>query len=125
LYWSVAGPLFRPLHLYLDEPIDSWRELADTVAERALAIGLWPDGQAEAIVAGGERVNVAPGAVEDRAVVRELVGRVVDVAERVRARMDRLGELDLASRDVVIEVARALQEQLWMVRAQLSQEPGA
>jgi starvation-inducible DNA-binding protein len=125
LYWSVAGPLFRPLHLDLDEPIDSWRELADTVAERALAIGLWPDGQAEAIVAGGERVNVAPGAVEDRAVVRELVGRVVDVAERVRARMDRLGELDLASRDVVIEVARALQEQLWMVRAQLSQEPGA
>jgi starvation-inducible DNA-binding protein len=125
LYWSVAGPLFRPLHLDLDEPIDSWRELADTVAERALAIGLWPDGQAEAIVAGGERVNVAPGAVEDRAVVRELVGRVVDVAERVRARMDRLGELDLASRDVVIEVVRALQEQLWMVRAQLSQEPGA
>jgi hypothetical protein len=57
--------------LYLDEPIDSWRELADTVAERALAIGLWPDGQAEAIVAGGERVNVAPGAVErDRSIVR-------------------------------------------------------
>jgi starvation-inducible DNA-binding protein len=76
-------------------------------------------------VAGGERVNVAPGAVEDRAVVRELVGRVVDVAERVRPRMDRFGELDLASRDVVIEVVRALQEQLWMVRAQLSQEPGA
>jgi hypothetical protein len=62
----------------------------------------------------GER-GLAPGAVEDRAVVRELVGRVVDVAERVRARMDRLGELDLASQDVVIEVVRALQEQLWMV----------
>jgi starvation-inducible DNA-binding protein len=40
LHWSVVGPLFRPLHLQLDELVDSWRELADTVAERAVAIGL-------------------------------------------------------------------------------------
>lgn len=38
----VVGPLFRPLHLQLDELIDSWRELADTVAERAVAIGFAP-----------------------------------------------------------------------------------
>jgi starvation-inducible DNA-binding protein len=44
LHWSVTGPLFRPLHLYLDELIDSWRSLADTVAERAVAVGVWPDG---------------------------------------------------------------------------------
>jgi DNA-binding ferritin-like protein len=35
--------------------------------------------------------------------------------------MDRLGELDAASQDVVIEVVRALEEQLWMMRAQLRQ----
>ena len=33
--------------------------------------------------------------------------------------MDRLGELDAASQDVVIEVLRALEQQLWMVRVQL------
>jgi DNA-binding ferritin-like protein len=33
--------------------------------------------------------------------------------------MDRLGELDLASQDVLIEVLRALEEQLWMLRSQL------
>ncbi|HLJ04214.1 MAG TPA: hypothetical protein VKT31_12285 [Solirubrobacteraceae bacterium] len=27
LHWSAVGPLFRPLHLQLDELIDSWREL--------------------------------------------------------------------------------------------------
>jgi DNA-binding ferritin-like protein len=70
LHWNVVGPLFRPLHLQLDELIDAWRELADTVAERA------------------------------------------------RERMDRLGELDAASQDVVIEVVRALETQLWMIRAQ-------
>ena len=32
--------------------------------------------------------------------------------------MDRLGEIDAASQDVVIEVLRELEKQLWMVRAQ-------
>ena len=59
--------------------------------------------------------------VEDRIVVRELTHRVAEVAERVRERMDRLGELDAASQDVVIEVVRALEEQLWMIRAQFSE----
>jgi len=51
-------------------------------------------------------------------VVRELTARLADVAERARERMDRLGELDAASQDVVIEVVRALEQQLWMIRAQ-------
>ncbi len=33
--------------------------------------------------------------------------------------MDRLGALDGASQDVLIEVVRELEKQLWMVRAQL------
>jgi hypothetical protein len=37
----------------------------------------------------------------------------------VRTRMDRLGELDLASQDVLVEVVRALEQQQWMLRAQL------
>lgn len=119
LHWSVVGPLFKPLHEQLDELVDSWREQADTVAERAVALGIWPDGQAAAVNAGSEIAAVERGAVEADAVVRELVQRVADVAERVRERMDRLGELDLASQDVLIEVLRALEQQLWMLRAQL------
>ena len=34
LHWTVVGPLFRPLHLQIDELVEAWRELADTVAER-------------------------------------------------------------------------------------------
>lgn len=117
LHWSVVGPHFKPLHEHLDELIDSWRDLADTVAERAVAIGYLPDGQAQALGAG----KVAPverGELEDHVVVRELTARLGDVAERLRERLERLGELDLASQDVGIEVLRELEKQLWMVRAQ-------
>jgi starvation-inducible DNA-binding protein len=119
LHWSVVGQSFRSLHLQLDELIDVWRDLADTVAERAVAIGFWPDGQADAVSGATETYHLERGAVEDQAVACELVRRLAEIDERVRARMDRLGELDLASQDVVIEVVRALEQQLWMVRTQL------
>jgi len=118
-HWAVVGPLFRPLHLHLDELVDSWRELADTVAERAVALGYVPDGQAEAVAAGSQLGPVGRTVLEDHVVVRELTDRISEATELARARMDRLGEVDAASQDVLIDVVRALEEQLWMLRVQL------
>jgi len=119
LHWNVVGTLFRPLHLQLDELVESWHGLADTVAERAVAIGFAPDGQARTIAAVEELEPVDEGPIEADAVVRELARRLADTSERVRARMDRLGELDLASQDVLVEVVRELEKQLWMLRVSL------
>src|SRR4051795_254325 len=119
LHWCVVGPQFRPLHLQLDELVNAWRELSDTVAERAVAVGYVPDGQARALVAASPISPVAQGAIEDHVVVRELVHRVAQASERARARMDRLGEIDAASQDVLIDVVRVLEEQQWMLRVQL------
>ena len=121
LHWSVVGALFRPLHLQLDELVDSWHALSDTVAERSVAIGHFPDGLASTVAAGAGHPDIEPGPVEDHVVVRELTHRLAEVAERTRERMDRLGELDAASQDVLVEVVRELEEQLWMVRSQLPQ----
>jgi starvation-inducible DNA-binding protein len=119
LHWSVVGTNFRALHLQLDELVDSWHDLADTVAERAVAIGTFPDGQAGAVAARSLARPLEPAAIEDHVVVRELAHRIAEVSELARARMDRLGDLDAASQDVLIEVVRTLEEQQWMVRAQL------
>ena len=118
LHWSVTGPLFKPLHEQLDELVDSWRELSDVIAERAVALGSYPDGQSATVAAGSGLARVERGAVEDHVVVRELTGRVNDVADRVRERMNRMGDIDAASQDVLIEVLRELEKQLWMIRAQ-------
>src|SRR3954468_19217541 len=120
LHWAVVGPAFRPIHLHLDELVESWHALADTVAERAVALGYVPDGQARAVAAGSQLLPVAQGALEDHVVVSELVHRVAEVSELARARMDRLGEVDAVSQDVLIDVVRALEEQQWMLRAQLT-----
>jgi starvation-inducible DNA-binding protein len=120
LHWTVVGRVFKPLHEHLDELVDEWRDLADTVAERAVALGFAPDGQAAAVSATSEIPAVERTQLEADVVVRELAERLADVTERIRARMDRLGEIDLASQDVLIEVVRALEKQLWMLRVQIA-----
>ena len=118
LHWTVVGPLFRPLHEQLDELVDSWRELADTVAERVVAIGQFPDGQAAEVARASELRKLEAAPIPDQVVIRELTHRIATVAELVRERMDHLAEIDAASQDVLIEVVRTLEQQLWMVRVQ-------
>jgi len=121
-HWTIAGRPFKPLHEHLDELVDSWRELSDTVAERAAALGFVPDGQSATVSAASGIASIDPGFRDTDTALRELVERLADVTERIRGRMDRLGELDLASQDVLVEVIRELEKQLWMVRSSL---PGA
>ncbi len=117
LHWNIAGPGFRELHLHLDELVDEWHELSDTVAERAVAIGFSPDGRAPAVVEQSDLEPVDPGPTAIPKAIAELTHRVAEVDERVRARAERLGEIDIASQDVLIEVTRALEKQLWMIRS--------
>jgi starvation-inducible DNA-binding protein len=53
--------------------------------------------------------------------VHELTRRVADVSERIRARMDRIGDLDLVSQDLLISVVGTLEQQQWMLRSQFSE----
>jgi DNA-binding ferritin-like protein len=46
--------------------------------------------------------------------------RLATIAQRTRARMDRMGEQDAASQDFVIEILQGLEKQLWMMRVQMT-----
>jgi starvation-inducible DNA-binding protein len=119
LHWCVTGPTFLQVHEQLDVLVDSWRAMSDEVAERAVALGSFPDGQADAVAHAHELGRVERGAIEADRVIRELARRLADTAERVRGRMDRMGEIDQASQDILTGVVRDLEKQLWMVRSQL------
>lgn len=118
LHWTVVGELFRPLHEQLDELVDSWRGLGDTVAERIVAVGGVPDGQAAAVASASGWEPIESRVIESQEAVSVVARRLAEAAERTRERMSRLGQLDLASQDVAIDVLRELEKQLWMVRVQ-------
>jgi starvation-inducible DNA-binding protein len=125
LHWAVVGHAFRAVHEQLDELVASWRDLADVVAERAVALGYVPDGQARAVAAGSPLAPVAAEATESHAVVRAITDRIAQVSEAACERMDRIAERDAVSQDVLIDVVQALEHQQWMLPAQLSDRAGA
>jgi starvation-inducible DNA-binding protein len=90
------------------------------VAERAVALGYVPDGQARAVAPGSPLSPVAAEAIESRALIRAITDRVAQVSESARERTDRIAERDAVSQDVLIDVVRTLEHQQWMLRAQLS-----
>lgn len=67
-HWNVEGRHFRSVHLFLDELVESWLGFADQVAERAVALGASPDGQAETVVGSSKMDALPAGALSDVAV---------------------------------------------------------
>lgn len=122
LHWSVVGPAAHSVHLFLDDLVGEWRELADLVAERAVTLGFVPDGQSVA-VADGSRVEPVPvRSVPDHAVIWELARRVAGSAERVRERLAPIGAADLVTQDVLVDVVRTLEKQQWLLRSQFGEK---
>ncbi|GAB2801668.1 DNA starvation/stationary phase protection protein [Streptomyces chlorus] len=118
IHWNVVGQRFRSVHLQLDEVVTLARTHTDTVAERAAALGVSPDGRA-ATVAVGSGIGVTPeGWVDDTAAVSAMVDALGAVIARMRERVDATGEADPVSQDLLIAVTGDLEKQHWMFQAE-------
>jgi starvation-inducible DNA-binding protein len=119
-HWNVVGPLFRPVHLELDEIVEGAHEAADTVAERLSAIGSVPDGRAATIAATSPLEAFPDGQVADRHAVA-LIGASVDLlVAHLKERVERCAA-DPVSQGILIGIEEAFAKHAWMLRAQLTQ----
>ncbi|MGP2439950.1 Dps family protein [Streptomyces sp. JW3] len=118
IHWNVVGPRFRSVHLQLDEVVSTARAHSDTVAERAAALGVPPDGRA-ATVAVGSGIGVTPeGWVDDSTAVGAIVEALGAVIGRMRERIAATGAPDPVSQDLFIQVTADLEKQHWMFQAE-------
>ncbi|MEU4659325.1 DNA starvation/stationary phase protection protein [Streptomyces sp. NPDC023723] len=118
IHWNVVGPRFRSVHLQLDEVVGTARAHSDTVAERAAALGVPPDGRA-ATVAVGSGIGVTPeGWVDDSTAVGAVVEALGAVIGRMRERIAATGAPDPVSQDLFIQVTADLEKQHWMFQAE-------
>lgn len=117
-HWNVEGHHFRSLHLELDELVEAWRSLGDDVAERAVALGLAPDGRAQTIAATSEIEPLTAGRLTDRDVVEAITERLALVVVRTRERIHHAHVSDPVTEDLLIRIAATLEKQLWMIRVQ-------
>lgn len=119
-HWNVVGPSFRSIHLFLDEMTDQYRGWYDEVAERLAAIGVSPDGRTATLAAAAAIEPMPAGQLRDTDVVTLFDRRVSVVADRIRARLEPVGEHDLASQDILMGILEGLDKQRWMLRAHLA-----
>ncbi|MET7369667.1 DNA starvation/stationary phase protection protein [Streptomyces sp. NPDC005566] len=118
VHWNVVGPRFRSVHLQLDEVVDTARQHSDTVAERASAVGVNPDGRSRTLAKTTAIDSVPEGWIKDVDAVRALVDALRVVIDRMRERIDATGEADPVSQDILITLTADLEKHAWMFQAE-------
>ena len=119
-HWNVVGRFFRDVHLQLDELVTAARGYADDVAERAVTIGVSPDGRASTVAKGSDVPAFDPDWHTDQQVVEAIVAALGKVVAGLRKRIDETDKTDLVTQDLLIAIAADLEKSHWMWQAQLA-----
>lgn len=117
-HWNVFGPNFRSIHLQLDEIIATVRDASDEVAERIAAMGVSPDGRASTVAQDSDLGKYPEGFVNVQNTVTQVADRIKNVLETMRNSIEKVGDIDPVSEDMLIGIAGPLEKHLWMVQAQ-------
>ncbi|MEC3997538.1 DNA starvation/stationary phase protection protein [Actinacidiphila sp. DG2A-62] len=118
VHWNVIGPRFRSIHLQLDDVVDATRAASDTVAERASAIGVSPDGRAGTVAKSSGIDTVTDGWVKDGEVVEIMVAALDASITRMRERIEATDEPDPVTQDILIGITADLEKFHWMFQAE-------
>jgi starvation-inducible DNA-binding protein len=117
-HWNVVGKNFRSAHLQLDELVATARTYVDEVAERANAIGVSPNGQAKTVVESSGLPKYADGWQSDEQTVASIVSTLEALVKRLRKRIDETDKSDLVTQDLLIAIAKDIEQAHWMWQAQ-------
>ncbi|MEV0977401.1 DNA starvation/stationary phase protection protein [Streptomyces sp. NPDC049915] len=117
-HWNVVGPRFRSIHLQLDEVVEAARGFADTVAERAAALGVTPDGRPETVAAAYGLPGAKDGWLRDTEVVGLMVQSLEEAVTRLRDRIEVTDKPDPVTQDLLIGITAELEKQRWMFEAE-------
>uniref|UniRef100_A0AAU2VEV7 DNA starvation/stationary phase protection protein n=1 Tax=Streptomyces sp. NBC_00003 TaxID=2903608 RepID=A0AAU2VEV7_9ACTN len=120
VHWNVIGPRFRSVHLQLDDVVTTARQHSDTVAERAAALGVTPDGRAATVAAGSAIGTVPEGWIKDSEAVEVMVVALGRIVDRMRERIAATDEPDPVSQDLLITLTADLEKHAWMFQAENS-----
>ncbi|MEV7888099.1 Dps family protein [Streptomyces sp. NPDC002817] len=117
-HWNIVGPRFRSIHLQLDEVVDTARAYSDTVAERAAALGLPPDGRPETIATAYTLPGAKEGWQRDNEVVALMMETLETAIGRLRERIGATEKADPVTQDLLIGITAELEKQRWMFDAE-------
>ncbi|MEI7031482.1 DNA starvation/stationary phase protection protein [Streptomyces pratensis] len=125
IHWNVVGPHFIAVHEMLDPQTAAVRDMADAAAERISALGGEPLGTPGALVAERTWDDYSVGRADAIAHLGALDLVYTGIIEDHREAVEKAGEIDPVTEDLLIEHLRGLEQFQWFVRAHLESNSGS
>ncbi|NEA26082.1 Dps family protein [Actinomadura bangladeshensis] len=117
-HWNLTGRNFKVVHEHLDEVVALARTGQDDVAERAVAVGVNPDGRSRTVADRTELPQLEAGYLDDDKVVAAITDILAQIIGRFRERIAATDEPDQVTQDLLIGITAELEKQHWMFQAQ-------
>lgn len=117
-HWTVVGPNFRSIHLQLDEIIATVRDASDEVAERISTLGVVADGRSSTVSQNTDLSEYPREFVPVPETVSRVASALATTIDSLREAIEKTGDLDPVTEDLLIAVTGPLEKHLWMVQAQ-------
>jgi len=120
-HWHVRGANFVGVHELLDTIVAHAGDWADTAAERIVALGLPIDARVQTVAAKAKPTEVPAGFTKSDELVRDVIADIDAILVDLKTATDGLGEVDVTSQDVAIEIMRGLDKDRWFLFAHVSE----
>jgi starvation-inducible DNA-binding protein len=122
-HWNVKGRAFYQLHQLFDSIHGEVEEMADTLAERIVALGGIADGRIQVTAAKSRLYEYSIEASSGVAHLKIVAAVLGEFGKAARADIDKAAAIgDAGTSDVFTEISRATDKQLWFVEAHLAEE---
>ena len=119
-HWNVKGAQFIQLHELFDDLASELDGFADTIAERANALGGMAMGTVRMSSAASRLPEYPLDVFDSMPTVEALANRYASLAATTRAAIDTAAEHgDADTSDLFTEVSRGLDKALWFLEAHL------
>ena len=118
-HWNVVGKQFVAVHEYFDRVADDARAWADLVAERCVTLGTPVECTAHLIGAQITATQLSGKFTSCEVSLGLIAEHMRALDDQCRTAVDTLGQCDIVSQGIVVEVLQALEKHLWTIEAQL------
>lgn len=112
-----ATPTTGDVGVALDTIATTARTHADTIAERAAAIGTPPDGRGITIVATSQLPQLDAGVLRDDTVIEKVEDILTTTAAGIHRAIDVTAD-DPITQDILIATGHDIEQQAWLLRSQ-------
>jgi starvation-inducible DNA-binding protein len=124
VHWNVVGRDFIGVHEMLDPQIDAVRLMVDAIAERMATMGVTPVGTPGALVAdrSWDDYSLGRGTTQQHLGALDLV--YAGVTADHRRVLEKVGDIDPITQDLLIGQTAQLEQFHWFIRAHLETPAG-